>query len=232
MHVLIVEDEPFISVRLQRQIRHILGSKLGKLNNFDNLDDAQEYISEHSIDLLFLDLNLQGKNGFELLKNITASSFHTIIVSANETEAIKAFEYGVLDFISKPFTETRLQQGINRVLDVSLRQDYGSRYLSVKQAGTNKLVEVSKIEYIQAAGHYSELVSKDETWLHDKSIQKLLSLLPPNFEHVHRSYIVNMNFVSSLSAKVGRKYDLELENGKLIPIGRNRFNVIRDKLEK
>jgi two-component system response regulator LytT len=232
MHVVIVEDEPFILQRLQRQVSEILTNKLDKLSCFDNLDDAQEYISEHTIDLLFLDLNLHGDDGFELLKTFTAASFHTIIVSASADEAINAFSYGVLDFVAKPFTKARLEQAINRVLDIKLRQDYGTRFLSIKQAGIIKLIEVSKIEYIVAAGHYSELVLKDATWLHDKSIQKLLSILPPNFEQIHRSYIVNMNNVSRLSFDVGSKYSIELENGKQLPIGRSRFSAIKDKLEK
>jgi two-component system response regulator LytT len=83
MQVIIVEDEPVIAQRLERQISPILGDKLNKLRWFDNLDDARDHLAEHTIDLLFLDLNLYGDDGFELLKTVTADSFHTIIVSAH-----------------------------------------------------------------------------------------------------------------------------------------------------
>jgi two-component system, LytTR family, response regulator LytT len=232
MHVLIVEDEPVISERLQRQVSEILGTKLDKLKYFDNLDDAQEYIAEQSIDLLFLDLNLQGEDGFELLGSLTASSFHTIIVSAYADKAIKAFEYSILDFVAKPFTKQRLEQALNRVMDISLRQDYAVRYLSVKLAGVIKLIEIGQIDYIQASGHYSELVVNDDIYLHDKTIQKLLALLPPNFEQIHRSYIVNMNKVSSLFGEPGSKYKLVLKNGQQLPISRSRFVEIKRKLER
>lgn len=237
MHVLIVEDEPMIAQRLQRQISQILADKLNKLKHFDNLDDAQEYIVEQTIDLLFLDLNLHGANGFDLLKSVTAASFHTIIVSANADEAIKAFEYGVLDFVAKPFTKARLEQAINRVLDTHMRQDYGIRYLSVKQAGQIRLIEISQISHIIAAGHYSECVFNGESCLHDKSIQKLLALLPPNFEQIHRSYLVNMNNVSGLSSEPGSKYNLILmsgpldrSNGQQLPVGRRHIARIKAKL--
>jgi two-component system response regulator LytT len=231
MHVLIVEDEPVITERLVRQMNQILGKNLSKLKTLDNIDDAQEYIFDQSIDLLCLDLNLKGASGFDLLKLLAASSFHTIVISAHTDEAVKAFEYGVLDFVAKPFTLERLQKAVNRILDTNLRQDYGVRYLSVKNVGVVKLIEVSQIEYIQASGHYSELVCDQEKQLHHKSIEKLLAILPPNFERIHRSYIVNMNMVARLSVKPGSTYELVLACGTILPIGRSRISSIKAKLD-
>jgi len=230
--VIIVEDEPAILRRLERQITELLGDKLARLNCFNNLDDAQDYINHQAIDVLFLDLNLQGRDGFSMLSTLTASSFHTIIISAYADKAIEAFEYGVLDFIAKPFTKTRLQQAINRLFDTHKRQDYGVRYLSVKQAGITQLIEISQIDYIVATGHYSEVFFNKKTRLHDKPIQKLLTLLPPNFEHIHRSYVVNMNKVASLKTEPGSKYTLILNSGKELPVSRTRYTKIKDKLNK
>jgi len=230
MHVIIVEDEPAILRRLARQVTELLADKLDRLKCFNNLDDAQDYISQQSIDVLFLDLNLRGKNGFDMLSTLTASSFHTIIVSAYADKAIEAFEYGVLDFIAKPFTKARLEQAIMRLSDTHQRQDYGLRYLSVKQASITQLIEISQIDYIVASGHYSEIFFNESTRLHDKPIQKLLPLLPPNFEHIHRSYIVNMNKVISLKAEPGSKYTLTLASGQQLPISRTHYSKIKDKL--
>ncbi len=231
MHVIIVEDEPAILRRLERQITELLGDKLDKLKCYDNLDDAQDYISQQSIDLLFLDLNLRGKNGFTILSTLTASSFHTIIVSANTDKAIEAFEYGVLDFVAKPFTKARLEQAINKLFETNQRQDYGVRFLSVKQASVIQLIEINKIDYIVASGHYSEIFFQQSSRLHDKPIQKLLPLLPPNFEHIHRSFIVNMNKVVSLVTEPGSKYTLELVGGQQLPISRTRYTKIKEKLD-
>ncbi len=229
MHVVVVEDEPVIAERLRRQVNEILGRRLDKLKQFNNLDDARDYLAGQVIDVLFLDLNLRGESGFDLLKTITAASFHTIIVSACTDEAVTAFEFGVLDFVAKPFTQARLEQAINRLLDVNLRQDYGVRYLSVKQAGIIKLVEVSHIDYIVAAGHYSELVTGEKTYLYDKAVEKLLAILPPNFERIHRSYIANMNKAGLLIAEAGSRYYLELGDGRRLPVGRSRFKRIKNR---
>ncbi|NQZ08243.1 MAG: response regulator transcription factor [Algicola sp.] len=230
MQVVIVEDEPVIAERLERQISQILGEKLGKIIWFDDLDDAQEHLAEHSIDLLFLDLNLHGDDGFDLLKTVTADSFHTIIVSAHADQAIKAFEIGVLDFVAKPFTQERLEQAINRMLNQEQRADYGSRFLSIKKAGLIELVAVKDIDYIVASGHYSELVYGEQTALHDKSIERIAVLLPPNFERIHRSYIANMNNIARLVIEPGSKYSVILQSGSSLPVGRTRFAKIKEKL--
>ena len=71
MHIVIVEDEPIIAQRLKRQIGEILEAEKPSINWFDDIEDANEYLTQQSIDLLILDLNLHGENGFDLLKDIS-----------------------------------------------------------------------------------------------------------------------------------------------------------------
>lgn len=230
MHILIVEDEPAIAERIQRQLGEILMDKLERIKWLNNIDDAHEYIAEKPIDLLVLDLNLHGEDGFYLLKELGTASFHTIIVSAYADRAITAFEYGVLDFIAKPFTRERLELSIARLLDINLRQAYGAKFLSIRHAGLIQLIEVEKIDYVLANGHYSDLVIDGKAQLHDKSIEKLLAILPPNFERIHRSYLVNMNRVRDLIIETGGRYSISLKNGDVLPVGRSRFSAIKAKL--
>lgn len=230
MNILILEDEPVIAARLERYLRDILSERLLRIKWLDNLDDARDYLATCPIDLLMLDLNLHGEDGFELLKELSAASFHTIVVSAYADRAITAFEYGVLDFIPKPFDLERLRRGIARFQNTGFRHACGARYLSIKQAGVIKLVEVEKLDYVVANGHYSDLVLGDDTRLHDKSIERLLAILPPNFERIHRSYLVNMNRVSELIIETGGRYSVKLKSGKLLPLGRSRFADVKQKL--
>lgn len=227
MHIVVVEDEPVIADRVQRLLTEILGRDLNKLQWFDSLDDAEEYIEEQNIDLLMLDLNLNGDDGFDLLKKFAAARFHTIIVSAYSEKAIQAFEYGVIDFVAKPFDKPRLQKALARITDLEQRQNYGLRYLGLKKLGEIKMIEVDSIDYVVADGHYSELCIGETKELHDKSIEKLLALLPPNFERVHRSYIVNMNRVEKIISEEGSKYSLLLQDGRLLPVGRSRYAKIK-----
>lgn len=232
MHILIVEDEPIIAQRLTRFVNQILEDKLTKLHWIDTIDDAEQYLSENTIDLLLLDLNVYGDNGFDLLKTYTAASFHTIVVSAYAEQAIHAFEYGVLDFVAKPFNLERLIQAIERFTSQAQRQDFSGRFLSIKKAGQIELVAIADIDYISASGHYSELYHHEnqQKSLHDKSIERLQQLLPANFERIHRSHIVNMNQFKRLIIETGGKYAIELKSGVQLPVGRTHYSRIKQKL--
>src|SRR5688572_31129759 len=112
MKILIVEDEPVLAQRLARFCREILGGQLESLRVASMFSEASARLDESPIDLLLLDLNLHGRDGMQLLASSVAGSFHTIIVSANTEQALRAFEYGVIDFVPKPFSRERLEQAL------------------------------------------------------------------------------------------------------------------------
>ncbi len=238
MKIIIVEDEPLVQQRIERFVRERLSREQSaqqsfKITCFDSLAEADDFLSQQEIDLLLLDLNLHGQNGFELLKKQLAQGFHTVVISAYAEKAVEAFEYGVLDFIPKPFTQERLNKALDKMQDNQLRSHYGCRFLSIKKLGAIELVPVADIQYIQADGHYSQLYLKQEKspLLHSKSIENIFSLLPEQFERLHRSYIVNMNEVKRLTIETGSRYQAQLQDGTLIPISRSKFEIIRSKLD-
>lgn len=232
MHIVILEDEPVIAQRLERLLKDILVSQKPRMTLIDNLDDAESYLSENTIDLLFLDLNLHGADGFELLKLSIAQSFHTIIVSAYAEQAINAFEFGVLDFVAKPFNRERLEQAVNRALKSETKVTIAAKKLAVKKTSGIQLIDIKEVLFIKADGHYSQVHLADkQQHLHDKSIEKLTILLPDNFERIHRSYIVNMTQIRSISIESGGSYHAVMGNGLAIPISRSRYAKIRDLFE-
>jgi len=233
MIIAIVEDEPLIASRIERLTREILNKKLTKLIVKNSLPEAHHYLFEHQVDLLLLDLNLHGKDGFELLKQAVSGSFHTIIISAHTDRALEAFEYGVLDFIGKPFTKERLQKAIMRFENNEEKNTYPAKYIALRKTGKLLLIEVDKIRYIKGAGIYSEIVLKNGTTeLYDKSLNKLDPILPSNFIRTHKSYIVNIQCVISFSALGGSKYTLKLTNEKILPVSRNKYKEIKKILSR
>jgi two-component system response regulator LytT len=232
MRLLIVEDEPLIARRLERFCREILGAKLETLHVASAFEEAGARIAETPIDLLLLDLNLSGRDGMELLQASVAGSFHTIIVSANLDQALKAFEYGVIDFVPKPFNQDRLAQALARVTERDGRAAGAAKFLAVRKHGKVQLVPVDRVLYAQGAGAYAELVLDDGTReLHDKTLEKLHALLPPAFERIHKSYVVRLSSVKALHAHEGSHYEAELKNGLRLPIGRTRYKELREKLQ-
>ncbi|MFT5759550.1 MAG: two-component system response regulator LytT [Alteromonadaceae bacterium] len=238
MLIIIVEDEPLIQQRIKRLTEEILAVHQPKVVCFDDIDNAESFISENVIDLLLLDLNLMGRDGFTLLQNNLADAYHTIIISAYADKAIEAFEYGVLDFVAKPFTTERLARAFDRFVHQDKRINNSCKYLSIKRMGAIELIPVADIEYIQADGHYTLLHLKNteppvkQTLLHHKNIEKIQQLLANNFFRVHRSYVVNMNKVLSLKIAEGSKYALLLTSGETVPVGRTKYEQVKQLLNK
>jgi two-component system response regulator LytT len=236
MVIVIVEDEPLIQQRIQRLTAEILVTKDPKIFCFDDIDNAESFLSENTIDVLLLDLNLMGRDGFTLLKRKLAAAFHTIIISASAEKAIEAFEYGVLDFIAKPFTKDRLVQALERLLQNRKGEYRSCKYLSVKKAGEIQLIALQDIDYIKADGHYTWLNLSSTTEaiptkvLHSKNIEKIEQLLPERFLRVHRSYLVDMRKVKAVIIQEGSKYTLLLNSGGEIPVGRTKYEQVKKQL--
>jgi two-component system response regulator LytT len=236
MKLLIVEDEPVVASRIQRQIRLIWNDKALEITWKESLDDALDYLSTHEIDLLLLDLNLHGADGFKVLETVTAKSFHTIIISAYSDKAITAFEYGVLDFIAKPFTQSRLAQALQRV--VNQRAEHPSiagaalKHLAVKKNHDFILIAIREITFIKADGHYSVLhLANGNENLHSKRIDALLQLLPAQFVRVHRSYVVNWSYVERLAVASGGYYHLVLNGQQQVPVSRSYIQDIKARFQ-
>lgn len=231
MKVVLIEDEPLVAQRLERFCREVLGAGLEKLHVAASFDAAAAWLAENPADVVLLDLNLNGQDGMELLQRSVASSFHTIIVSANTDRALEAFEHGVIDFVPKPFTRERLAQAFARVRGPVARSGPATRNLAVKKAGRIELVPVDEVVFVQGAGNYSELVLGDgRRELHDKTLEKLESLLPGDFERTHKSYLVRMSAIKALHASEGSHYELELKSGTCLPVGRTRYKELRERL--
>lgn len=228
MDILIVEDESRIAKRIERMTRDILGSSLNSITHIDTLDEAHIFIENHSLDLVLLDLNLNGVNGFDLLSVAVSSSFHTIIISAYKEQAITAFDYGVLDFVPKPFNRDRLEQALNQLFVNENKAPSKTKYLAIKKRGRIQLIPVEDVLYIKGAGTYTELIlSNGHKELHDKSMEKLEQLLGFSFERIHKSYLVRMSEIKEIIVESGSKYMARLKNGALIPIGRTKYKSLK-----
>ena len=231
MRVLIVEDEPLLAQRVERFCREILGEKLESIRIATLFSEGSARLDESPIDLLLLDLNLHGRDGMELLKSSVAGSFHTIVVSASTDQALRAFEYGVMDFVPKPFSKERLAQAIGRVTDRDGRSAGAVKFLAVKKHGKVDLVAIDRVLYVEGAGAYAELVLEGgKRELHDKTLEKVHALLPTGFVRIHKSYVVRWSAVKALHAQEGSHYEAELRNGVRLPVGRTRYRELREKL--
>lgn len=231
MNILIIEDEARIARRLERMTAEFFANKPTSIFICDSLQKGVDQIGDQLPDLLLLDLNLNGDNGFEVLEQMVAESFHTVIVSANTDKAITAFAYGVLDFVPKPFDQERLFKALTRFVSPVLKQDEGIKYLAIKRAGQVRLVNIAEVIYIKGAGIYTELHLKNgQKELHDKSLEHLQQLLPHRFERIHRSYLVNFEQIEKIFINPGTRYSALLKTGEILPVGRSKYKELKNKI--
>jgi two-component system response regulator LytT len=222
--IAIVEDETMVARRLERMIGALVTDC--SIRVAPTLHEAMEMIRATPIDVLFLDLNLNGRDGFRLLEEAAASPFQTIVVSAHHDQALRAFDYGVTDFVAKPWSEERLRTAIERVTS---REPRGRAHTLVVRKGRElRTIPATDIVYAQGADDYAELHLTDGTvHLHEKTLNTLETLLPPGFTRVHRSYIVNMSRVRGL--RTAPRLALVMDEDSLVPVGRVYRDVVRER---
>lgn len=223
MKIAIVEDEALVARRLERMVREIVGAA-ASIDVAPSLPAARS-LMHRPVDLLFLDLNLNGSDGFQLLEEAAAAPFQTVVVSAHHEQAVRAFDYGVADFVAKPWTLERLRTAVERAT-FDRASPGRARCVVVRKGRELRTIRVDDILFIRGADDYSELhLAGGEVHLHEKSLTALESLLPAAFARVHRSYIANLQRVRGVRAAA-----LVLDDGSVVPVGRVYRNAVRERL--
>jgi two-component system, LytTR family, response regulator LytT len=231
MNILIIEDEALAARRLARMTKEILGPACESLTIKSSVDDAGTHLQSHPVQLVLLDLNLNGASGFDLFKRLASGSFHTIIVSASLDQAVTAFDHGVLDFVPKPFSRDRLEKAFARLSGARAARAPGMKYLSVKNYGEIRLVSLENVRFFKAADDYVEILLNDNTLeLYSKSMDALMQLLPSPYCRIHKSYIVDLSKAKTIHVYGGGKYELELLDGMKLPVSRTQYQAIQEKL--
>lgn len=230
MKILIVEDETVAARGLEKLVREIYGKEISSLKIEKTLLGSETYLEENPVDLVLLDLNLDGREGFDLLRSILAESFHTIIVSGKTEKAIQAFEFGVLDFVPKPVVKERLAKALQKWKSLEVNSRY-TKYLSIKKEDRIELIPIKDISYIRGKDNNTVIHRKDEREdIHRKTLESLTKVLPSHFYRIHKSYLVNLREAKYIKNKGGGKYTLELKNGKDLPVSRKVYPELKKRL--
>lgn len=235
--VIIVDDES----AGRKLIREYLADypSLILVGEANNGVDAIRLINEFKPDLIFLDIQMPGMTGFEVLPHLEEIP-QIIFSTAYDQYALQAFEIHAVDYLLKPYTRERFQNAILRISQKSEnpnsslaeniimnRQPFPARILV--QAG-RKLVTIAAADIIriEAEGDYSRLVTNQGTYLSSYGISKMEAKLDTStFIRVHRSAIINLHFIESVE-KHPNSYDIVLKNGDKVRVSRGYLDNIKD----
>lgn len=231
MRILIIEDEPPIAEYIERCTRSLLQGLIRRIDVVYTLEEAEFYLRKKAIDLCLLDLNLSGADGFELLKKALAMPFQSIIISAHAEKAIRAYEYGVTDFVPKPFTSERLQKAFDRYLGKSPAPSH-MKYLVYRLGNENRLLAVEQVVFFKAIRIFVEAYLGDgRKVLLDKHLNQLERVLPDCFIRIHRSHIVNIHHLENYQHSLENGYRLHLKDGTVLPVSRSRYRTLKQLLK-
>ncbi|RXJ50453.1 LytR/AlgR family response regulator transcription factor [Gelidibacter gilvus] len=235
--VIIVDDESAGRKLIKEYLEDF--KDLILLGEANNGVDAVKIINEFKPDLVFLDIQMPGMTGFDVLTHLEELP-QIIFSTAYDQYALKAFDVHAVDYLLKPYTKERFKVAVERLsksteankarpLAENLlieTSKYPERILVQKQ---NKLVTIAveDVIRIEAYGDYSKLVTTDDTYLSNYGISTLEERLDDSvFIRVHRSSIVNLNKVKELS-KYTKSYDITMENGDVVRVSRGYMDNIK-----
>jgi two-component system, LytTR family, response regulator len=224
MKALIIDD-----TRLARQELRFLLQKnkdVEILGEAENADQAKEMIEELKPDLIFLDIQMPGKDGFELLE-ILDEVPQVIFTTAYSEFAMKAFDYNALDYLKKPITSDRLTKAIQRVSEKIDEGESPKKLLRAKSQVFVKdgekcwFVTLSDVRVFEIWDNYTRIYFKDQKPMIPKTLQYMESRLDPDiFFRANRQQIINVKWIDKIEPWFSGTIRIYLKDGTEIEVSR------------
>lgn len=216
---IIIDDERLA----RRELRSLLSefAEISIVGEAENLTEAINLIQINKPDVVFLDIQLQNENGFDLLEKIE-KKFKLIFVTAFDEFAIRAFEINALDYLLKPVNPQRLAKTLERLLETEEKNETSFRKLEyedrlfIEMGERSKFLKISAIKCICADGDYTHIFTDDgKKHLVTKPLKEWEDRLPEKyFVRIHRSTIVNLEFIEKVETWFSRSYQIYLHEMK------------------
>jgi len=234
---LILDDEPLAASDLKATLEET--NQFARIEMVHHLDSARSLLESATFDFVFLDIQLSGGDtGFDLVEDIPDHS-RIIFVTAYDQHALRAFEVNALDYLLKPVNSKRLLKTLEKneseyPKSLASKQRLNMEdFVFVKLTNSYHFIEVSRIKLIKAADDYSKVLTDSEgIILVLKSMKEWECRLPENrFIRVHRSTIINLNFVERLEPWFNNTFRVYLKGiDEPVSMSRKYFGIVKDKL--
>ncbi|MBX3238809.1 MAG: response regulator transcription factor [Chitinophagaceae bacterium] len=194
--------------------------------HFLNAEDALNYLKDNVVDLIFLDVEMPGASGFELLDQLMYTP-QVILTTSKVEYAYDAFQYNVTDYLKKPFTYQRFLESIQKVGKKSEQQNGNSEqdHMFIKSDGKLIRLHNDDILFIESMGDYVKFITSAKKYITHNTIKNLETKVNPQvFMKVHRSYIVNFTKINDIQENT------LFINGNMIPISKTHKSGVMQKI--
>ena len=245
---IIIDDEKNAREALAKIIERYFNSKLKILQLADSVKEGVFAINKYRPDIVFLDIEMPEENGFKLFDYFDIYDFEVIFTTAYKQYAIDAIKFAALDYLLKPINYIdlkdlliRLERKQNRSSNTNqieaflsnINSDPGNfNKIALPTLDGFQLEKVNNIVYCQAEENYCKIfTNRNEAILVARTLKNIEELLPEElFFRIHKSYLVNMNYIKSYSKTEG--YKIMLENGVELDVATRRNDEFLKALTK
>src|SRR6185312_6079964 len=228
---LIVEDDDLDRISLETEAEKF--PFLQKAGACQHPLHAMEFISRHRPDILFLDIEMPGMSGLELLRQLHGMPVLSVFITSHPEFAVEGFELQAFDYLIKPLTAERFARCALRLRDFAELRKKAFAYdkeqeedaIVIKQGHDKCKVQLAEIQFLEAMKDYTRIVTKDKQYLVLTTLSDLLDKLPPGkFARIHRSYAVHLQKVTAVK---GNKVELAASE---LPVGKLYRNALKGML--
>ena len=227
LKALIIDDEPLAHDIIQQYVDDIQAVEI--VGRFHLATEALAYLSEHQVDLLFLDIQMPKLKGNEFLRILPNKPF-VIITSAYEEYALESFELDVIDYLLKPFRFDRFLKAIHKVVelhqlkqekpkDIAKTNSKGNKpkQLFIKVDKKQVQLDLAEVFYLESYGNYVKVWLEEQCLLTPRTLSSFEEQFEgTSFMRVHKSFIVEKSHIAYIEGN-----RISLSNGVEIPIGKH-----------
>ena len=236
MKALIIDDERLARTELQRLLSKI--PEIQVVGEAVNADDALQKIAELNPEILFLDIQMPGKTGFDLLEELDNVP-HVIFTTAYDEYALKAFEYNALDYLLKPIEQSRLEEAIKRIIvREQIQQEAEPANLLkpedrvfVKDGERCWFVKLEDVRLFESEGNYVRIFFNDNKPLILRTLNYLDERLDTHtFFRANRKHILNLKWVENIEPWLNGGLLVKLKGGQKVEVSRRQSIKFREML--
>ncbi|MFW0736101.1 LytR/AlgR family response regulator transcription factor [Flavobacterium sp.] len=231
----IVEDSRLARNELKELIKN--HREIEIIGEAENVDSGFKLIQETQPDLLFLDINMPEKDGFELLEMLDKVPI-TIFTTAFDEYAIKSFEYNALDYLLKPINPKRFAHSIEKVSQNLIEKEEKSNkkltlnnQIFIRDGEKCWLVKIADIFLFEVEGNYTRIFFQDEKAILNKSLNNIEEKLPDDFFfRANRNQIINIEYILKIDPWFSGNLLVQLPKEVKVEISRRQTNNFKEKL--
>lgn len=239
INCILIDDESKARESFKELVNRYLANRLNIIIACDSIKDAVEAIKKHQPDIVFLDIEMPEENGFQLFKYFNKIDFEVVFTTAFNKYAINAFKHSALDYLLKPINYIELRDVLNKYAhkkDLTTQQEKIDILLSNLNIGSHilskialptltgyQMEKINHILYCEADQNYTivHLLSGKQIIV-SKTLKNIQELLPEeSFCRIHKSTLINLNYVNNYSRVDGHK--VSMENGIILDVAGRRI---------